>query len=280
MPSYFGLNVSQSPQNIWSITVIYFLVCCSVVRGQTATQPNGAGTSVADPYLITNLSELYWISSNNNVSVGFNTKYFKLVNDIDASATSDPAQWPNGWIAIGNSSANAFKGNFDGQGYSITGMRIINSSNNAVHGFFGIVSGATISNLKLNIVLDFSNHTSSVKSGGLASMIQSSSFVQDVHVTIEHIFPPDASGNYDGNLTLLGGFVGQSNSSTFKDCSLIGKPLYMSSYRSGGFVGASASCVFRRCFSDVEIYDLLRSCGIPDKGLDELNRTGGTYPVV
>ena len=31
---------------------------------------------------------------------------------------------------------------------------------------------------------------------------------------------------------------------------------------------------------DVEIYDLLRSCGVPDKGLDELNRTGGTYPVV
>jgi hypothetical protein len=260
MPSYFRPNVSQSPQNIWSITVIYFLVCCSVVRGQTATQPTGAGTSVADPYLITNLSELYWISSNNNVSGfgGFYTKYFKLVNDIDASATSDPAQWPNGWIAIGNSSANAFKGNFDGQGYSITGMRIINSSNNAVHGFFGIVSGATISNLKLNLELDFSNLTSSSRSGGLASIINSSSFVQDVHVTIEHIFPQDANGNYDGNLTLLGGFVGESISSTFKDCSLIGKPLYMSSYRSGGFVGASTSCVFKRCFADVEIYDIIK----------------------
>jgi len=31
---------------------------------------------------------------------------------------------------------------------------------------------------------------------------------------------------------------------------------------------------------DVEIYDLLRSCGVDDKGLDKLNRTGGTYPVV
>jgi len=31
---------------------------------------------------------------------------------------------------------------------------------------------------------------------------------------------------------------------------------------------------------DVEIYDLLRSCGVPDKGLDKLNRTRGTYPVV
>ncbi len=169
MPSYFRLNVSQSPQNIWSITVIYFLVCCSVVRGQTATTPAGAGTSAADPYLITNLSELYWISSNNNANCGFANKYFKLVNDIDASATSDPTQWPNGWIAIGNWGPNGsnncywFKGNFDGNGKSINGLHIVCGTAEA--GLFGYLSGAVLNNFTLNAKIKLSNTSSQSESG-------------------------------------------------------------------------------------------------------------------
>jgi hypothetical protein len=240
----------------WRNLLLTVLTVTTQAFAQQSSQPSGSGTS-SQPFLIENLDHLNWMALSNNNSSGFYGVYFKLANDIDASATSDILIWPNGWIAIGYS-GTPFKGYFDGQGYSITGLRIINSSSNAVHGFFGIISGATISNLKLNLELDFSNLTSSSRSGGLASKINSSSFVQDVHVTIEHIFPQDANGNYDGNLTLLGGFVGESNSSTFKDCSLIGKPLYMSSYRSGGFVGASTSCVFKRCFADVEIYDIIK----------------------
>jgi len=264
MPSYFGLNVSQSPQNIWSITVIYFLVCCSVVRGQTATPPNGDGTS-ALPYLITNLSELYWISSNNNVSGfgGFNTKYFKLVNDIDASATSDPAQWPNGWIAIGNSSANAFKGNFDGNGKSINGLHIVCGTAEA--GLFGYLSGAVLNNFTLNVKIKLSSSSSQSESGALAGTVTNGCSFTDVHVRVTHSLNPvilsPPTYQLGSSWSMVGGFVGRSDGTTsatnnFTRCSVVADTLYTRCYRSGGFVGSTKNSQFSQCYADVRIFDV------------------------
>jgi hypothetical protein len=255
IPSYFGLWVSQSRQSIWSITILYFLVCGSVVRGQTATVPSVGSGSATDPYLITNLNELYWVSVSCAASSNFSTnQYFQLTNDIDASATCG---WQSGWQVIGTSS-KAFKGIFDGQGYSIIGLCIINSG--GTNGLFGLVNNATIRDLDVSIQLDFTNNaTSYSSSGGLAWKIENTSLVQNVHVTIKHILPPNSNGHFNGSLTSVGGFVGQSTYSTFEDCSLIGRPLYMSSSRSGGFVGPTDHCVFKRCYANVEIYDLIQA---------------------
>ncbi|MBU0472543.1 MAG: T9SS type A sorting domain-containing protein [Bacteroidetes bacterium] len=124
-------------------TVVLFLIFffSSIVIAQNAVQPLGSGT-VDDPYLISSLDNLYWITSNPSSW----DKYFEQTADIDASATSS---WDGGqgWKPIGDV-FSGFDGKYDGQNYSISGLFINRVSTDCI-GLFGVSSGAYISNLKL-----------------------------------------------------------------------------------------------------------------------------------
>ena len=82
--------------------------------GQTATEPSGKGIAT-DPYLISSLNELYWVSEQTFSTLDWsNGKYFLQTKDIDASDTTN---WSTGWIPIGGrgsqtlvSHNNIFKG--------------------------------------------------------------------------------------------------------------------------------------------------------------------------
>ena len=242
---------------------------CFVLNGQTATTPAGAGTSVADPYLITNLSELYWISSNNNANCGFANKYFKLVNDIDASATSDPTLWPNGWIAIGNWGPNGnnicywFKGNFDGNGKSINGLHIVCGSAEA--GLFGYLNGAVLNNFTLNVKIKLSSSSSQSESGALAGTVMNGCSFTDVHVRVTHSLNPVSLNpptyQLGSSWSQVGGFVGKSegyssSKNYFTRCSVVADTLYTRCSRSGGFVGTAVHSEFGQCYADVRIFDI------------------------
>ncbi len=125
---------------------------------QTAAAPSGSGTS-EDPYLISTLNNLYWISQTSaSWSSGI---YFKQTADIDASATSS---WDSGagWTPIGNSNIT-FNGSYDGQNYIIDNLYISRSGTN-YQGLFGLTgSGATIQNLGLKN----ENLTGNYYTGGL-----------------------------------------------------------------------------------------------------------------
>jgi uncharacterized protein YjdB len=106
---------------------------------------SGGGT-LADPYIITSGDELYQVRSFlNNPNV-----YFKMLNDIDLTqwiAENNPTQ---GWLPIGNSSSNAFRGNFNGNNCKIIGLKISRSTTDYV-GLFGYLStGASIYDLSLS----------------------------------------------------------------------------------------------------------------------------------
>ncbi|MCK9336140.1 MAG: LamG domain-containing protein, partial [Candidatus Cloacimonetes bacterium] len=85
-----------------------------------AIQPIGTG-SEADPYLISSLANLYWVSRENQANSGFDGKCLKQTADIDASSTQS---WigDQGWEPIGSSTS--FRGTYDGDGHEISGLYI------------------------------------------------------------------------------------------------------------------------------------------------------------
>ena len=118
------------------------------------------------------------------------------------------------WIPVGNGSrsgsgavGNSFKGTFDGNGKTVTGIKISSQTgvDNAI-GFFGVLDGATVRNLILqNVDIVVSNNECA---GGAAGLMVNDSIIENVTVY--------------GNVSVKrgnGGIVGRmTKSGTIKDC--------------------------------------------------------------
>lgn len=125
---------------------------------------DGSGTE-ANPYQIATLDQL-------NAVRYYPSACFIQIADIDASATST---WNSGsgWEPLG-SSGSQFTGNYNGQGYDITGLYINRSAATYV-GLFGYANGATISNVELYSA----NVTGGSYTGGLIGYQTSSASVEN-----------------------------------------------------------------------------------------------------
>ena len=125
----------------------------------------GTGTET-DPYRITTAAELALLASNNET---YKTASFKLMNDIDLSAHE--------WVPI-----EEFGGTFDGDGKSITGLKIgaadaaAEDLVNKHVGLFGKVTG-TVKDLTVNAAIYVSdasseaNYGAGIIAGGLSGTI-------------------------------------------------------------------------------------------------------------
>ena len=102
---------------------------------------SGSGTK-ADPYLIFNPIQLHNIRN----FTGYDDVYFKLMSDIDLTEFIDDNSPTEGWEPIG-SVQSPFMGNLDGDGHTISGIRIDRKADYV--GFFSCVKNASISNLKI-----------------------------------------------------------------------------------------------------------------------------------
>lgn len=112
----------------------------------------GKGTS-AEPYRIANRAQLAYLAKQvnggtdndkkvNDKKEDYNGSYFILTADIDLS--------PFFWTPIGKDSKHLFKGNFDGQGHCVKGLKVRqeNTKKNDVYaGLFGYASDGTLRNL-------------------------------------------------------------------------------------------------------------------------------------
>jgi len=268
-------------QKIYTLLVLAFTL--SFCNAQTFSNPQGQG-SEADPYKITNIEELYWIAMNVNYwSNSMEGKYFAQQNDIDASATAG-ASYHNGqgWEPIGQENGNRFKGNYDGQGYSISGLYINNSSLESA-GLFGTTQSGIIENVHItnaniqaeNYAGAIAGHSRSIVtecsaqgtiSGnmyvggitGFSDSVISKSFSICTIIATEHagclvgvnndsIKLCYTKGSVSG-MDYLGGFVGR-NYSKIIDC--YSQTPTASSYVSstcGGFVGDNSGQI-KRCYS-------------------------------
>ena len=177
---------------------------------------SGSG-SKEDPYTIHYTSDLDHLATFVNNGQDYSGVYFVLSNDIAYSHSSDwnYADSENNYTAIGTYE-HPFKGTFDGQGYTVSGIRIYKKYTTSNHymdyGLFGMVGeGGTVKRVNL----------------------------ADTHIT----------GYCD-----VGGIAGRAEKSTIEDCS-VGNNVWIHAQQDeansqGGIVGYSMDgTTVRRCIS-------------------------------
>ena len=133
-------------------------------------------------------------------------KYFKQTADISYSHTSawnDTSSDEDNFTPIGTASLH-FKGNYDGNGYTISGIRIFGSHHT---GLFGVMEGGTIR----NVTLANTRITSGDRTGGIVGLKYGS--MEQCHVKAEVcIHAP--YGNIDDH----GGVVGWNSTGSITAC--------------------------------------------------------------
>ncbi len=183
-----------------------------------------------DPFLVENATHLYVVGS-----LGQTGTYFRQVNDIDLTNTYNESgastdEYINyndgkGFEPIGNT-ASPFAGNYDGQGYKITGL-YINRNNADDVGLFGVTNNADIRNIHLELM------------------------------------PADGASQEAKGVVgkeRVGGLIGNASSTTVVNCSvalgaIAGKDTV------GGLIGTASNPKIENCFtqSDVGAYGVRES---------------------
>ena len=159
---------------------------------------------------------------------GFLGKTIKLTNNIDLSAY----QSGSGWVSIG--SDIFFSGTFDGNGKTITGLKISGTAGDYSCGLFNTVYGGTIKDLRVeNISIQLSGDRIT---GGFAADLESG--------IIENCY---ASGTVSvGEGQYVGGIIGRASGGSIKNCistvNVIGKMSI------GGIVGQLTGSV-ENCYA-------------------------------
>ena len=138
-PCYYSLDGS----NISGSTLTMPASDATVALLWTTDYETGHAGTYADPYIISDYPQLELLASRvNSVNNYSQNKHFKLGNDI---ACFDGE---NNHAPIGvHGTYQHFFGTFDGDGHTVSGIRINSSSN--YQGLFGNLSGATVKNVTL-----------------------------------------------------------------------------------------------------------------------------------
>lgn len=95
--------------------------------GTTASGFAGGTGTEGDPWLIENAEQLAYLAQQVNEGTDYERKHFRLVSDLDLSGEE--------WTPIGTH-GKSFRGGFNGDGHTITGMTITGKENSYV-GLFG-----------------------------------------------------------------------------------------------------------------------------------------------
>jgi len=224
------------------------------------SDPSGSGAS-DNPYLISNLNNLVWMSQN----IPLSEKYFLQTADIPAD---DTWGWENktGFCPIGNSTT-AFSGFYDGQKYAIDKLHFTGFDAGYI-GLFGWINGSSLQNITLTDVEIFASVvggctaclvalaenstisgcktdgqiTASANAGGLAGYVRGNSVIEfcaaDVSVTGFAVgYLPDR----------IGGFTGCVEESEISNCYARGAS--SGDYWIGGFAGENISSAIDKCYS-------------------------------
>lgn len=183
---------------------------------------SGEGTEEA-PYQISTLAELMGLSAQVASGETFADTYFELQNDIDLDFSINSGNWnPIGWYqnraeADGEIS-HPFEGWFDGCGYTISGLRLIDVADELTHlGLFGEISGGGVRAL----TLEAEELTGADAVGLLAGKISGDAIIYDVSVSGYAHSTGDAGG-------IAAVIDGDGEMATVENCSANGVALYTS----------------------------------------------------
>lgn len=203
-------------KRIFSIILIWVLLLSIIqppgIGYAVGTGMNGSGTE-QDPFIVTTAEELNQVRDNLNA-------FYKLGNDIDLS------NYPN-WEPIGDySSGPSFRGSFDGDNHTISGLTI--DSQTYGLGLFGSVeTNATIKNVHL-------------KNASVKGQFLIGSLVGYNKGTISN--SSSENGTIQGTSHQIGGLIG-SNSGPVSDSHASGNVTGGST--AGGLIGISDKTISR-----------------------------------
>lgn len=197
------------------------------------------GSSWDKAYTIKNKEQLVLLATrvNGDQSDSWNSKYYKLLDNIDLETME--------WTPIGSPSANRyFNGNFDGEGYSISGTLTIKDTEQYA-GIFGYGNGATIQNLSFKGSI--SEYTANEgRLGSIIGQASQKSRIVNCHNTAALV------GYY------VGGITGASSGSTITACSNSGT---ISGKGVGGIIGDGNGSSTIGCLNTADIKGLDASTG-------------------
>ena len=149
---------------------------------------NNAG-SQEHPYIITTAADLDQIAALVNAGNEFSGKYFKLGADITYdhdTAWNDANCTENNYTAIGgyfDGQDRYFKGHFDGDGHTISGIRIYKDGNDLTDGYQGLFGQTDDADIR-GITLSDARITGSERTGGIVGFARNST-VSDCHVAAD-----------------------------------------------------------------------------------------------
>jgi len=160
----------------------------------------------------------HYVNVNTNTCSG---KRFKMTTDISFSPSSEwnnTSSDENNFTAIGGESIH-FKGTFDGQNHTISGIRIYQGSSN-YQGLFGYVDNdGTDRGTVKNVILTNTRITGEDYTGGIAGYNKGT--IENCHVTSTvNIHDKDVTGAYShgGIVGMNSGFGGSSNRGFISNC--------------------------------------------------------------
>ena len=134
------------------LTVILSLLLSFSVSAQSVIPFDGGGTQES-PYLIGSSDDMYEFAEIVNGGYSFEGEYIKLTSDICLNDISDVENWAfsapeNEWTPIGEDYPTAFRGSFDGDNHTVSGVYI--NADSGCQALFGCMYGGEIKNLTLS----------------------------------------------------------------------------------------------------------------------------------
>ena len=153
--------------------------------------------------------------SKSGVSFDTSGKYFKVVADIDMTA------YNSNFAPIGTD-ANPFRGTLLGNSKTISGLSVSGASES--RGLFGVINGATVSNLTISSpsVTGGTNYIGALAGKALSSTISSCTVT---------------GGTISGSGNTIGGLVGLLEGGSVTSCAVTGGTVSCSGNTVGGLVG-------------------------------------------
>ena len=197
-------------------------------------------------YLIDNTNFLdFWEGTKHQTVVGT----YKLTEDIVLN-TGDASKWSDSANRVANQNGfrkswntpiggvGSFKGTFDGQGHSISGICLVAADQGHYAGLFGKVDGGTVKNVSLinSYIEAVTASNGSLPSGSIVALLNNG--------TVENCYSEAIMNNLgtavgDPNSATVGGIVGRAiGTSNIKNCVFAGK-IIATVGPTGGILGSN-----------------------------------------
>ena len=209
----------------------------------------GSGTA-SHPYQINSLAQLMGLAEEVASGRNFAGEYLELTRDIDLSGLqANGGNWnPIGWYQNGSELpgevSHPFRGNFDGCGNTISGLKIINPAWNLKNiGLFGAIDGGSVRNLTVEGEDIYGEENSAV----LAGKVVGDTVI--AHVTVSgYVHSAEDAGGIAAEVCGSEKPDSGEKQVTIENCRADG--IILNSTGTGGYVGGIAGNVQRAYLVD------------------------------